>query len=400
MKIVIITPSCHGKNVGAVQHDISGTIEFFQNMGHTVSLYTIKTNHRDSSVITDLGEKYKMDVNWFSPSLSLKKRVIAMIKSSPALFDGASHVFDQLIKDEKFNSYIETLQPDLIFSFNSYSWPVFKFAKKKNIPSVFRSHNFESSFFWEALKPKEKVNPFNWLRYIAKHFGEKNAVKLSTAVATLPFAQVDTYYKWKPKDKIFILTLMFLSRSMRPPQFHENKKVIDLFYLGANYSVIFHLRGVKMLIEDIAPKVHAAAPGKFNFHICGAKLPEDMKEKCKDGIVYEGYVPDLEIFLSEMDAGVFPVETGKTMKGKVFESIARAFPIVISPNCFGGYNIRHEKEALVGDSTDAFVENILKLQDLQIRKNLAQGARNFGENNFSEEHITECLTDIFTATAK
>lgn len=396
MKVLVITPACHGKNIGAVQKDIYGTIRLLKALGHTVALYTIKNRHRDASVLERVSKECGIPVRFFEPDPSLFLRLRDTVLRSPLFFDGASHVFGQMVRDAAFTDYVRTYAPDTIMSFISDSWPVLKWAREKGIHTVLRSHNFESSFFWEALSAAGKWNPLNWLRRSVKYCAEKRAVRTAGAVGTLPFVQVGTYRKWKPAG-VEILTLAFLSESLRGAHLNPEKEKLDVFYLGANYSVIFHLRGAELLIKEIAPLVLAEAPGRFTFHICGAKLPPSLIEKCTGGVIYEGYVPDLEAFLARMDIGVFPVETGKTMKGKVFESIARAYPIVMSPNCLGNYELTDGKEVLLARNPKEFSEKILSLENRTVRGRLARGAEEFSRRNFGEEAIKTVLGGLLAA---
>lgn len=391
MKILVVASLCPRRKSGAVQHDVNAALEVLRKMEHQAALYALCTqNHHDGSDEAPV----------FVPQSNLIRRFRDMACRGLSLFDGAAHMFEQLAGDVDFQKYVSEWKPEVLIGFCSNSWPVLRFARENGMASVFRSHNFESSFFWESLQAREKLNPFNWLRYAAKYQGEKNAVRFATVIGSLPFAQFDKYKKWTDPMRAKVLTLLFLGKSVRPPHFHPKKDVLDLFYLGANYKVIFHLRGARLLIEKIAPRVLRMAPGKFRFHICGEKLPKELVDKCAGNIIYHGYVPDLEVFLTEMDAGVFPVETGKTMKGKVFESIARAFPVVISPNCLGGYQLEHGEHVLVGSSVKEFVENILSLSDPQKRKTLAEGASAFSGEHFSKEHIISQLEEILALCTK
>lgn len=394
MKILIITPACHFQNAGAAQHDIYATIVILQKLNCEVALYTIDSKAQDSAVLKSIADRYKIDLRTFLPSQNNWLRFKRML-SKPPLFDGAVDVFDQLCQDKVFLEYLQSYPPDCIFSFCSYSWPVFKLAKKMGIHSVFRSHNFESSFFEESLGVGEKFNPLNWLRVLCKYRGEYLAVKYASKIGTLPFEQVNIYKKWKASG-VEILTLLFLPKSLRQPNVHGNKERLDLFYLGASYNVIFHRRGAELLIKEIAPRVLARAPGRFRFHICGSKLPADLAQHCQGDIIYEGYVPDLEVFLQNMDAGVFPVMIGRTMKGKVFETLVRAFPMVIPSNCLGGYNLQDGKEILLADSVESFVEKVLQLAEVKVRTTLANNAYHFAQKEFSEQKIMAVLSGLLS----
>lgn len=393
-KILVVTPACHFSNIGAAQRDIYAAIAILQKMNFEVALYTIDSRAQEPVVLKSVADKYKIDLRTFLPARSNWPRFKRTLLE-PVLFDGAAYVFGQLVRDSVFLEYLKNYQPDCIFSFCSYSWPIFKLAKKMGIHSVFRSHNFESSFFWESLGAVEKINPLNWLRVLSKYCGEYLALKYADKVGTLPFEQVNIYKKWKSSG-VEILTLLFLPGSLRQPNVHAEKDCLDLFYLGASYNVVFHLRGAQLLIENIAPRVSAMAPGKFRFHICGSKLPALLVKQCRGDIIYEGYVPDLESFMQSMDAGVFPAMTGKTMKGKVFETLARAFPMIIPANCLGGYNLRDDKEVLLADTVELFVEKILLLADVKIRTELSNNAYNFAQKEFSGQKIVSVVSNLLS----
>lgn len=384
MKILVTTPACHFKSTGAAQRDIYAALNMLRTMGHDVTLYTVGSPMQDEQFLREkVGDT--VDVRVFYPTFHPLHWLASCLRHF-SLFDRSAHVFYLMVKSAAFRSFVDMYGPDRIVSFCSYSWPIFAFAKKRGIPSVFRSHNFEPSFFWETLGIKSKWSPINWLRYLAKRFAEGKALRYSTTVATLPFAEWQWYQKRKKKH-IFILTLLFLSESIRPPKVQTKEEPIDIFYLGASYNVIFHLRGVELLIEQIAPAVLRQAPGTFRFHILGAKLPERLARQCTGNIIYHGYVDDLDGFLDTMDAAVFPVMTGKTMKGKVFDSLVRSFPIVMSSNCLGGYDLSDGKEVLLADTIDGFVEKILALRDPSLRQSLADNAYAYTQKHFSEKQL-------------
>lgn len=392
MKILIITPPCHFGSAGAAQRDIYATIRVLKEMANSVSLLTIDGPSQDQSVFSRLENQEGIPIYRYRPSEGMVLRIRAALRH-PALMDGSAFVFDALEKSSVYAEAMKQTAPDLVWVFCSYAWPVMRAVHAFGIPVVFRSHNFESNFFWESLSPKEKWNPANWLRRVAKYAGEYLAVQYADCVATLPFEQASVYRRWK-KDAVHILTLLFLPESLRPPRIHSEKTPIDLFYLGASYQVVFHRRGAELLIKDIAPRLEVQAPGKFRIHICGSKLPKALEDACTGNVIYEGYVPDLARFLETMDAGTFPVMTGNTMKGKVFETLARAFPMVISTNCLGGYDLRHGKEVLIADTVGAFVEKIISLAHPEVRTRLSTGAAAFAQKEFSKEQIFEDMKQI------
>ena len=401
MKILVVSPPTFGKSSGAAAKDTFATIELLKSLGHDVELYAIGAPGQHEPLISSLSRTHGVLVHIFMPQMkSWGDWLSKVFFTSIAYADRAAYVFAQLIENPEFIAHVDAWKPDTILFFCSYGWPVAQFARGRAIPTVFRSHNYEASFFWESLTLSEMLSPFNWIRYAAKRMGEKKAVLFASVTATLPFEEIWRYKKWKPQS-IFVFTLTFVHEGMRPAGVHAHKKPLDVFYLGASYLVSFHLRGARALIEDIAPEIERLAPGAFRFHICGSKLPADLQKKC-DGksVVYEGYVEDFEAFMGTMDIGAFPVWTGKVMKGKVFESLGRAFPVVIPHNCLGGYTLQDTREVLMAETPQEFVQAILRLKDDTLREALSVGAAAFASQHFSKEILMSTLRTILSVAAK
>ncbi len=388
MKILVVSPPTFGKNVGGAAKDILATPEMLQALGHTVSFWAIATPFQHEPLIEEYSRSVGIPVRTYLPDLSRWSHwVSSILFKSFGYADRAAYVFLQLSEDSEFQNHVAMWEPDVILFFCSYGWTMAHFAHQRAIPSVFRSHNYEPSFFWEALSLKEQCNPLNWIRYFAKMVGERNAARFSDAIATIPFEDVWRYERWSP-NKTITLTLTYPSKSIAEPWVHEHKNPLDVFYLGASYLVSFHLRGVQALIEDIAPAVARAAPGAFRFHICGSKLPKYLEKQCDgESIVYQGYVPDLDVFLNDMDIGAFPVWTGKVMKGKVFESMCRAFPVVIPENCRAGYPLKDKEEVIMAETNEEFVEAILSLRDDALRRHISEGAVSFAKTHFGRDAV-------------
>ncbi len=392
MRILVVTPPYHQKSTGAAEHDIIATVRLLKQLGHTVSVAVLHPSYYDSARALELlgGDisvfTYASKENGFASWLAASLR-------TPALLDRAAYSFALMVNDAGFQAFFKDSNPDVVMSWCSYSWPALAYARERKVATVFRSHNFEPSFFYEALSSIQKWSPANWIRRIAKSLGERKAARLGDSIATIPFAESDLYRKWRNPSDVFTLTLTFLGNRLKTPFVHRGKKPLDVFYLGANYNVAFHLRGVEMIINEIAPAVLRKAPGHYRFHICGSKLPEALVAKC-DGtdLIYEGYVEDFDAFMERMDIGAFPVRTGKSMKGKVFETISRAFPVVIAPNCLGGYDITNGVEALIADTSSEFVSSILSLQDDTLRQKLSEGAAAFAAREFGTESVLEIIT--------
>lgn len=383
MRILLVTPACHFSSRGAVQQDIYATIALLKKMGHEVALFSLDQPGQDRTVIEGLKIEYDIDCQIFAPPKSLGQWIKSLLHN-PLLADRSAYPFYELARSSEFETYLGKYQPAAIISIGNYSWPLFKQCQKYDIRFIIRSHNFEPLHFWEELEPIARLNPINWLKFLARLVSEKKSVRVADQIAAISPAETDTYNQWGA-GKAQLLPLVSLQLFTPDHQVTITKKPLDVFFLGATYNVPFHRRGAEALITEIAPAVHKQAPGEFRFHICGNKLPSELIKAC-DGqtVIYEGFVPDLGIFLQNMDVGVFPVWSGRGMKQKIFEAIARGFPVVVPRLSLGKYPVISGTHALVAEKPGEMVEQIISLRIPEIRATLSSGAAEFGREWFAE----------------
>lgn len=386
MKILVVTPACHFGNPGGVQEDVYATISLLQTMGHDVALYTVDSSQQSQDMLAQVRKTHGIDVRPFRPAALKTGEWLMACLHEPSLFDRGAYPLALLSDDPAFREQARGFE--VVLAFCSYAWPVLKVAQALGKKTILRSHNFESEFFWEGLTWKEKGHPLNWLRRLAKYRGERLAVRYADVVGTLRFRETALYEKWKP-GAIKDFTLAYLPPVVHGPRTQKIEGPLDIFYLGASYNVTFNRRGAEVMLRDIAPPVHLAAPGAFRFHICGGKLPDDLLALCDGkGTIYEGYVEHLESFLNTMDVGVFPIFTKvRSVRGKIFVSICGAFPTVLTRIGAGEYSLVDGQHVLYAETPEEFVRRILDLRDVQLRTRLSQEAAAYAQREFSQEAL-------------
>lgn len=392
MKILVVTPACHFSRPGGAQEDMYATLALMQSLGHQVGLYTLHGPNQSEETLETIRKTHGVPVFTFVPDLSDHGKWLKAVLKEPSLFDRAAYPFELLARDPAFRTELKNW--DVVFPFCSYAWPVLRAGKEVGIKTVFRSHNYEPTFFWEALELSQKFHPANWLRRLAKRRSERLSVKYGDVTASTRLREMAWYERLKPKT-IYELTLTYLPPLVRGPRTQKREGPLDVFYLGASYNVSFHRRGVEVLLQEVVPILKREAPGAFRVHICGGKLPADLKAYC-DGqtAICEDYVPDLEAFLNTMDIGAFPVLTGRSIKGKVFGSICRAFPTVIPRIGASGYPLEDGIHVLYAETGEEFANALLRLRDPALRAKLSAGASEFAEKEFSQTAVRSQMERI------
>lgn len=392
MRVALVTPACHFPSYGAVQQDIYSLIGLLQERGHLVSVVTLDQPGQSAGIIDGVAKQYQCSFTKFLPT----KKILSQVFSSIFHFynfDGSTWAFTELVKSNVWQKFADSFKPQMVVSIGTYSWPVARWAKQNNIPAVVRSHNFEPWHFWEELNAKQKINPLNWLRLAAKYVSEVKAVKLGVAIAAISPKELGEYKAVSPKANVKLLPLVSLINFKPTAKSTGVKPIIDVFFLSASYNVPFHRAGAAEYVKNIVPAVNKAAPGKFRFHLAGGKLPQELIADCaKNECVYEGYVANLDDFFGKMDAGVFPEWSGRGMKQKIFEAIARGFPVVVPEPTIGGYSLVDGQSALVVKHPKDLAQAVLKLTDPVTRAKLSTGAAAYAKENFSKEKIISDLT--------
>ncbi|PJC40825.1 MAG: hypothetical protein CO042_01695, partial [Parcubacteria group bacterium CG_4_9_14_0_2_um_filter_41_8] len=194
-------------------------------------------------------------------------------------------------------------------------------------------------------------------------------------------------------QNIATLPLRSLPNLLKQEREIKDRDVLHLFFMGASYNVHHNRKAAELIIKDVAPELERKMPGKFMFHILGKKLPEDLSKLCKDNIKEEGFVDDLDLFLRDkVDIAVIPSIMGAGMQQKIFEPLVYGIPSIISERGIAGYPYKHEEHVLFANRKEEFVENILRLRDVNLRRTLSINSLELSNNIFSKEKLDQIVT--------
>ena len=105
--------------------------------------------------------------------------------------------------------------------------------------------------------------------------------------------------------------------------FEERK---DLFFVGG-YQHPPNIDAAQWFVGSIWPLVRERLPG-VNFHLIGSKAPERVRALDGNGVIFHGFVADLQPWLDACRLAVAPLRYGAGVKGKVNMSMAHGQPVV------------------------------------------------------------------------
>jgi GT2 family glycosyltransferase len=133
----------------------------------------------------------------------------------------------------------------------------------------------------------------------------------------------------------------------------------DLFFVGG-YQHPPNVDAAHWFVTRIWPLIHAQLPG-VNFHLIGSKAPDSIRELKSDGVIFHGFVEDLDHYLDHCRMAVAPLRYGAGVKGKVNQSMAHGQPVVATPVAIEGIHAEHGRDVLVAETEQEFADEVVRL---------------------------------------
>ncbi len=156
----------------------------------------------------------------------------------------------------------------------------------------------------------------------------------------------------------------------------------DLFFVGG-YQHPPNIDAALWFVNSIWPLVRERLPG-VQFHLIGSKAPERIRSLQGDGVVFHGFVEELEPWLDGCRLAVAPLRYGAGVKGKVNMSMSRGQPVVATPTAVEGLHAVDGEDVLVAESPKDFAAAVVRLyQDQALWEKLSQGGLRNVQQHFS-----------------
>jgi hypothetical protein len=384
-KILIITPRFPIPTDGACEQDRLAGILQLQRLGLEVRVISKVFAWQNQEEIINWGRERNITIDLIHyEQKSIFQKLVQLL--NPINWDGAAYEYKLKNTKDKVKQVMGEFQPDVAWFDYTYLYPLYHLFQKQNIPIITRSINVEPSHFLQ----EDGKTIFNLIKYLPKWYSELQTIKKSTHLFAITPKEEQIYKKHGSKS-CSTLPLRSLSSLIKQSRNTQERDQLHLFFMGAGYSVHHNRKAAELVIKHIAPELEKRAPRKFMFHILGKKLPEDLSKLCKGNIKEEGFVDDLNIFLDEMDVAVIPSLMGAGMQQKIFEPLVRGIPTVTSVRGIAEYPYKDNEHVLYADDSSEFVNQILKLQDITIRKKLSQNSIKLSKEQFSTERIDEIV---------
>lgn len=392
-KILIVMPRFPYPVTGACEQDRAEGLNIFLELGYEIRVIT-KVSPREEVKVEEVSKKLGIKIfpisYKFSKNLSFGKRFFKNLKRimNPLFWDGASYEYRDKEIVGVFKRELDEFKPDAVWVEYTTLWPLYKYAKRKNIPIVTRSINFEAFHFLD----EDGFGLINLFKFISKFFGEIMTIKKSDHLLAITPKEECIYKKYGAKNTS-VLPLRALHKFLSTEKKIKDKEKLNVFFMGSTYNVSHNKKALEEVVKNIIPLVNEAYPNKFSFHITGAKLPKDFEKLFSSNTIYHGFVPDRDIFFEDMDIALTPSLFGAGMQQKIFEPLARGIPTITSPRGLAVYPFKDGEHLLLAENTKDFVKALGELRDFNKRKEISTKARILSKELFSEKKIKGIISN-------
>lgn len=389
-KVLIITPKFPYPAYGACEQDRAAGIEIFIKNGWEVRVITKIYNQEYQTEVNKQAQILGIKITALNYKYLQTDKIKKWWRRLWSLnWDGAAFEYSDQDTEEILHKELEEFQPDLVWFDYTYLWSLYEIVKQRNIPIVTRSINFEPNHFLD----EDGRNLWNYFKAIPKLLSEFIVVRKSDIIFAITPKEAEIYKKLGHK-RVLVLPLRGLPNCLSQPHVVCDSKILNIFFAGSTYNVSHNRTALEFLLKEVAPLVEKRLSRQFIFHIFGKKIPSELL--CfidNHRIVYHQYINKIEYesLLKQMDIAIVPSLYGAGMQQKVFEPLARGFPLITSARGLVGYDFLNGKHLILADRAIEYVNALERLCDINLRSSLAAAAKMQANNLFSSLTIEKTI---------
>jgi O-antigen biosynthesis protein len=169
----------------------------------------------------------------------------------------------------------------------------------------------------------------------------------------------------------------------------------DLLFVGG-FQHPPNIDAARWLVEAILPRVRAELP-QLRLHLVGSRAPASVRAlgDC-EGVVFHGFVEELEPLLDGIRIAVAPLRYGAGVKGKINMSMSYGQPVVATSMAVEGMYLNPGEDVLVADEPEAFAAAVIRLyRDEALWTRLSRNGLANIERHFSFAAAREAVQRLY-----
>jgi len=164
----------------------------------------------------------------------------------------------------------------------------------------------------------------------------------------------------------------------------------DFLFIG-NFNHRPNIDAVIYFLEQVLPVVRKILPD-VQLHVIGSNAPSEFDKYT--GLKLHGYVPDIAPLFGSCRVFVAPLRFGAGVNGKLGEALSYGLPIVTTDVGASGLHLENGTNALIANSSEAFVEAVLSVyRDETLWNKLSENGREHVRLHFSPEALEKVILE-------
>lgn len=395
IKVLVITPSIPYPETGAEQSDRAHGIRQLKRIGFDIRVVAKRASFQSNEQVREAEDVLGVSIRtvpykYSNKTLSSKEQLLKLLAKTrnPRFLDGAALEYAETEISNVVREELDVFKPDFCWFDYTYLWPLYGECKRRNIPIITRSINYEPEHFLD----EDGRTIWNYIKTLPKVWSERAVARDSAHIFAITPQEESIYHTLGASAST--LPLRGLPQYLSYSHEIRDRSPLKVFFMGSTYNVSHNRAAAEMFLEDIIPEVNRRALGEFEFYIFGKKLPPALERLVKGNVHYMGYQADLQKSLTEMDVAVIPSLFGAGMQQKIFEPLAMGIPTITSSRGIAGYPFIHNEHVLLCESVEDFADGLLELKSVEKRKYVSNKAKDLSITLFSTESIDKMVAQI------
>ncbi|AGX45194.1 glycosyltransferase [Clostridium saccharobutylicum] len=268
-------------------------------------------------------------------------------------------------------------------------WDILKMC---NCPIYLDEHNCESQILKRKIKSGENIlkNCFIRLEYKKLKNFEDKIVKKCDKVIVLSEEDKKCLMNGVDvnKNKFTVIPIPIQADFMKTIGSRiNNKKTLNIMFLGT-LTWFPNSQGIEWFVDKVIPKLEQTN-SNYKLFIVGKDPSESLMNKCKQNnkIIVTGYVDDVNEYIEKCDIMIVPIFVGSGMRVKILEGLGKRIPIISTQIGAEGIDVENEKDILLAENEQEFINSIVKLTDNELYSSIQKSGRKLFDSKYSIEAV-------------
>ena len=330
------------------------------------------------------GQKTILVIDSYMPCYdkeSGSQRLFHLLKIFRELNYHVIFVADNGVKDEPYNSELQNLQIETLYTQQGYGATIDKqinerlsmidiawicrpelnekygslIRQKQDIKIIYDTidlHYIRLKRAWEISPNKTTEAAAEWVDMQAKELQIAHQSDLTITVTPIEQKILQN----QSVNNVFVIPNIHSPYQGSLPGFDERSGIL---FIGS-YNHPPNIDAVLWLCQEIMPLVWQQNP-TINVTLLGSNPTPEVMSLARDRITVTGYVDDVSSYFLSHKLSVSPLRYGAGMKGKIGQSLEYSLPIVSTEIGTEGMNLVADQHILEANNTRDFAQQILRL---------------------------------------